>query len=102
MVNVGNRVVEEANERAHEPALGLALFAEEKQVVAGDEREIDFGNDGVIVADDAGEEVFAGLEHTEEIVTDFLLDGFGNPAAGTQLGKGRGSDGGRLHADVSL
>ena len=56
-VEIGNRLVEEADERAHQPALGLALFAEEEQVVAGDQGEVDLGDDGVVVADDAGKEL---------------------------------------------
>ena len=76
VIEVGNRLVEKADERAHETAFRLAFFAEEEHVVAGDQGEVDFGNDRVVVADDAGEEFLAGLEHAEEIVADFLFDGF--------------------------
>ena len=33
---IGNGVVEEADQRAHQPALGLALFAEKEHVVPGE------------------------------------------------------------------
>ena len=88
MVEVGDLVVEEADQRAHQPALGLALFAEEEQVVPGEQGEVDLGNDGVFVADDAGEEFFAGLQHAEEVVADLLLDGLGHPAAGAEFSQG--------------
>ena len=69
---IGDCVVEEADERAHQAALGLALFAEKEHVVAGDQGEVDLGQDGIFVADDAGEEVFAGLQHAEEVGAELL------------------------------
>ena len=85
MVEIGNLVVEEANQRAHQPALGLALLAEEEHVVAGEEGDVDLGNDGVVVADDAGEQFFAGRQQAKEVVADLLLDRLGCPAAVAQL-----------------
>ena len=85
IVDVGDVLVEEADQAAHQPALGLALFAQEEQVVAGDQGEVDLGNDRVVVADDAGEQLLALAEHAQEVVADLLLDGLGNPAAGPQV-----------------
>src|SRR5438094_230536 len=45
-VEVRDRVVEEADQRAHQPALGLPLLAEEENVVAGDEGDVDLRDDG--------------------------------------------------------
>ena len=43
----------------HQPALGLALLAEEQHVVPGEEGDVDLGDDGVVVADDAGKQLVA-------------------------------------------
>ena len=61
-VEVRDLVVEEADERPHQPALGLALFAEEEHVVPGEQGDVDLGDDGVLVADDAGKQLFAALQ----------------------------------------
>ena len=57
---IGNRLVEEADQRPHQPALGLALLAEKQHVVPGEQGEVDLGDDGVFVADDAGKQLLAG------------------------------------------
>ena len=54
----------------------------------GDQGQVDFGNDGVFVADDAGKQLLARVEHAQEIVADLLFDRLGNPAAGTQVFEG--------------
>ena len=58
-VDVGNLVVEKPHQRAHQPALGLPLLAQKQHVVLGDQRQVDLGNDRVVVADDAGEQLLA-------------------------------------------
>ena len=45
------------------------------------------GMHGVVVADDAGIQLLAGLQLGEEVVVDFLLDGFGCPAAVAEFGQ---------------
>ena len=55
-VEVRDVLVEEPDQRPHEPALRLALLAEEQHVVPGEHRDADLGDDGVVVADDAGEQ----------------------------------------------
>ena len=101
VVDVGNLVVEEADQRAHQPALGLALFAEEEQVVAGDQGEVDLGDDRVVVADDAGEQLVAALQHAQKVVANLLLDRFGNPAAVAQFFQVGRSHLGWHHAIIS-
>ena len=61
----------------HQPALGLALLAEEQHVVLGENGDVELGDDGVVVADDAGIKLLAGLQLGEEVVVNLLLDGFG-------------------------
>ena len=50
----------------------------------GDQGDVDLGNDGVFVADDAGEQLLAGLQHAQEVVADFVLDRLRLPAAVAQ------------------
>ncbi len=87
-VEIGKFRVEESHERAHEAALGLAFFAEEEHVVAGEDGVDDFGDDGGLVADDAGEEVFVLREGGGEVGLEFLLDGAGAPAGAAEVGEG--------------
>ena len=47
----------------------------------GQQGDVDLGNDRVVVADDAGEQLLAGAEHAQEVVADLLLDRPGRPAA---------------------
>ena len=47
--------VEESDEQSRQPRLGLAALAEEDQVVPGQDRVLDRGNDRILVADDARE-----------------------------------------------
>ena len=42
------------------PGLGLAALAEEDEVVAGQDRVLDGGDDRILVADDAREDLAAG------------------------------------------
>ena len=58
-VEIGNLFVQEARQQPHQPALALAFLAQEEHVVLGDQSQVDFRHDGVFVADDAGEELFA-------------------------------------------
>ena len=87
VVDVRNFLVEERRHQAHQSTFGLPFFAEEQHVVLGENCDVEFGNDGVVVADDAGIQLFAGLEFGEEVVVNFLLNRFGSPAAIAQLGK---------------
>ena len=62
-------------EHAHDARLSLALFAEEQHVVPGEDRVDDLGDDGVVVADDAGEEILPVGKRAREVGADLLLDG---------------------------
>ena len=48
--------VEQGGEGAEDARLGLAAEAEQDEVVAGEDGVDELGDDGVVVADDAGEE----------------------------------------------
>src|SRR3972149_3866795 len=55
----GPRLVEEPDEQPRHARLGLAALAEEDDVLAGEERVLDLGDDGLLVADDPGKERLA-------------------------------------------
>jgi len=85
--------VEERGEGAEDARLGLSAEAEEDEVVAGEDGVDDLGDDGVVVADDAGEEglVFtsygaeAGDEVVAELVLDAAIDARGGEFGGAEL-----------------
>ncbi len=88
-VEIRDPFVQEAGQQPHQPALALALLAQEEHVVLGDQSQVDFRYDGVFVADDAGEELFAPGEHPHEVVVHLPFYGLGMPAARSQLAEGR-------------
>ena len=101
--DVGDFGIEEVNEASHEAAFGLTLFAEHEDIVFGEQGEADVGDDGVVVADDAGEEGLMMGEFFEEVIVELLLDGFGFPAGLFELAKGCGFlGGGDFHKVKSL
>ena len=73
----GDFVVEEVDEGADEAGLGLAALAEEDDVLAGEDGVLDVREDGVLVADDAGEVLLALLDALDEVLAHLLLDGAG-------------------------
>ena len=78
-------LVEQADQGADEPGLALAALAEQDQVVPGDERALDLGDDGVLEPDDAGQRGLAGGQPGEQVVADLGLDRPGGGAAGAEL-----------------
>ena len=62
IVDVRNLVVEKRRHQPHQPALGLALLAEEQQVVLREDGDVQLGDHGVVVADDAGVELLAAWQ----------------------------------------
>ena len=58
-VEVGDLLVEEPDQQPHQAALGLSLLAQKQHVVLGDQADVDLGDDRVVVADDAGKQLFA-------------------------------------------
>ena len=101
-IDVRNFFIEEAHQQAHQAAFGLTLLAEEQHVVLGQQRDVDFRDDRAVETDDAGEQFFPVGEHAEKVIVDFLLDGFGNPAAFAKFAQRAGfGGGGELHWDLS-
>jgi hypothetical protein len=86
--DVGLPLVQQPDQRAHQPRLALATLAEQHEVVAGEQRPFQLGQHGVVEPDDAGERRLPGAQMPEEVRADLVLDGAGGPAGGTQLAEG--------------
>jgi hypothetical protein len=71
----GDGLVQQHHQRARQPALGLAALAEQDQVLAGEQRVLDLGKNGVVEADDPVEELLAALDLPDEVLPDLGLDG---------------------------
>ena len=101
-IQIRDLVVQEPDQQPHQPALGLALFSQEKEVVPGNQPDVDLGNDGIFESDDAGKEVLAAAERPHEVVVDFAFDGLGDPAAFAELTEVGRLGGGGGHGVVGI
>jgi hypothetical protein len=95
IVDVRNFFIKKRYHLPHEAALSLALFAQEQEVVLRQDGDIQLGDDGVVISDDAWKKLLTGLQLGEEIVVNLLLDSFGLPAAIAKLRERRRPDGRR-------
>ena len=77
----GDLLVEEAHEAAENPRFRLAAEAQEDEIVPGEQGVHQAGDDGGVVADDAGKQLLTGAEHADQIVAHLVLDGL-RPVAG--------------------
>ncbi len=62
------------DQRPHQPGLALAALAEQDQVVTGQQGGLEFGQDRVVEADDAGKGIAARTEPVDEVGADLLGD----------------------------
>ncbi len=68
-------LVEQGGQLAEDAALRLSSETQQDEVVAGEDRVDHLGDDGILVADDAGEDLLAGLQHADEVVPHLVLYG---------------------------
>ena len=78
-------LVEQGDERPDHAGLRLAALAQEDHVVAGQEGVLELGQDGVVVAEHAGEQGLAGADLGDGVAAQLLLDGHGLPAGCPEL-----------------
>ena len=71
--DLGAPLVEQPDQRAHQPGLALAALAEQHEVVAGQQCGLQLGQHRVVEADDAGEGGRAGPQPVEQIGSELLL-----------------------------
>ena len=83
-------LIEQAGQRAQQPRLALAAFAEKHDVVAGDQGTLQLRKHGVFEAEDAGPHVAALCQAGQQILPDFVLDAPLAMAGGTQFADGPG------------
>ena len=83
-------LVEQSDQRAQQPGLALAAFAEQHEVVAGDQCPLDLRQYGVVEAQDAWPNVVALRERGQQILPDFLLDSAFTMTGGAQFADGTG------------
>ncbi len=101
-VEVRNVLVEEPDQQAHQPALGLPLLAEKEHVVPGQQGQIDFRDDRVVVANDSRVQFVTRGQHAHEVVVHFVLDRFGHPAGPVQFTECRRKGGWARHGTGRL
>src|SRR5690606_17430383 len=87
-------LVEQRDELAQDPALGLAAESEEDEVVAREDRVHDLRHYRLLVPEDAGEELLACALLADEVLPHLLLD-----AAAAVSGGLQGTEGGGLGLD---
>ena len=68
-----NLLVEQIDQTAQDAALRLAAQTEQDEVVPRQNRVDQLRDDRFVVADDAGEQPFAGLQLAHEVVANLLL-----------------------------
>ena len=71
--------VEQPGEAADDAGLGLAALAEEDHVVTGEEGVLQLGQDGVLVANEAGDDRLTGRDAPGRVAADLLFDRDGLP-----------------------
>ena len=79
--------------RADDAALPLPALAEEDHVVPGEQRVLDLGDDGVVVADDARQQALTARQARERVATHLLAHGTDLVAGCLQLAEGARPDG---------
>ena len=75
---------------AQQPRLALAAFAEQDDVVSGDQRALELRDDGVLEAEDAGPHVAALGQRGQQVLPDFGLHAPLAMPGGAQLADGAG------------
>ena len=83
-------VVEQVDELAEHPRLGLAAQAEEEHVVLGEDRVADLRDHRLFVAEDAGKQRLARLELGDQVAPHLVLDRLDPIPARLQLAQGPG------------
>ena len=87
-------LVEQTDQGADHPGLALPPFAEQHEVVAGEQRALDLRGDRLVEADDSRQGGLARGEPGDQVLPDLGLDVAVHVPDGPQLAEGR--DGGQL------
>ena len=87
---IGNGLVEQVDQLAEHPGLGLAAQAQKQHVVLGEDRVLDLGDHGLLVAEDLGKQRLARLELGDQVAPHLILDRLDPISARLQLAQGPG------------
>jgi hypothetical protein len=74
-LDVRHPLVEQCGEHTNEPCLGLPAQPKKDKVVTRQNGVDDLGDDGIVVAENARKQGLASLYFTDQVVTEFVLDG---------------------------
>ena len=86
----GRLLVEQVDQAARDARLGLAALAQQDDILPREDGVLDLRQDGLFVADDAGEDLFAVAHLAHQVLAHLLLDGKYLVAALAQLAEGGG------------
>ena len=87
---IGIVLVEQVDQAARQAGLGLAALAEEDDVLPGEDRVLDLRDDGLVVADDAREELIAPAHPGDQIGAHLFADRAGLVSGVTEFAEGGG------------
>ena len=87
----GQVLVEQRDQGSQDTGLRLSPQSEENEVVPGQDRVDQFGDDGLLVTDDAGKDLFAAGKLDHQVVPHLVLDGPLRISHAAQRADGRGS-----------
>ena len=100
-VDDGDVFVQQVDHGANQAGLGLAAFAQQDDVLAGQDGVFQLRDNGLLEADDAGEHRLFGADFGNQVAADFLAHGHGLIAAVAQFAEG-GRQGVGGHAGTSF
>jgi hypothetical protein len=82
---VGDFLIQKANQRSHQPAFSLPFFSEEQDVMPCEKREADFRKNGAVVSNNTGEKRLVCFDCFEEVRSDFVFHTAGSPTGIAKL-----------------
>ena len=88
--NLGDGLIQQVDEAADEAGLGLAALTEQDYILTGQKGVFKLGYDGVLEADDAGEDDLLGTHLGYQVVAHLLADGKHPIAAVAKITDGLG------------
>ena len=100
-VDDGDVFVQQVDHGADEAGFGLAALAQQDDVLAGQDGVFQLGDDGLLKANDAGEDRLLGADFGNQVAADFLAHGHGLIAAVAEFAEGGGQGVGG-HAGTSF
>src|SRR5262245_12968573 len=75
IANYGNVFVEQGSQSADDPRFCLTTFTEKHHVMTCQNRILDFWDDGIIIADDPGQNTFTSSQHAQQVRAHLFPDG---------------------------